>query len=104
MRAVLALATSEPLLSAEALRIDIDGVPVSDGLSFVASGERVLLLGAGRGLFEVLLGLRPFAAGALRMRGEPMAIAANEGRVAGALTEATLPPDWSPREYVTWSA
>jgi iron complex transport system ATP-binding protein len=101
---VVEFASSEPLLSADALRIDVDGMPVCEGLSFVATGERALLLGAGRGLFDALVGLRPVTSGSLLLRGEVVSRAAQEGCVAGALPDAALPPAWTPREYVTWSA
>ena len=52
-------ASAEPLLKIEDLRVDVDGVPACDGLTLQTRGERVLVLGAPRVLFEATCGLRP---------------------------------------------
>lgn len=94
----------EPLVFAEDLRIDVDGVPACDGLTFRTRGDRVLVLGAPRALYEGLAGLRPVVRGALRIQGTAAAAAAREGLVAGAPLDPALPPKWTALEYVSWSS
>lgn len=94
----------EPLVFAEDLRVDVDGVPACDGITFRTGTDRVLILGAPRALFEALVGLRPVVRGALRIRGTAASAAARDGLVAGAPLDPPLPPKWTALEYVTWSA
>ena len=94
----------EPLVFAEDLRIDVDGVPACDGLTLRTGADRVLVLGAPRALFEALAGLRPVIRGALRIRGADASAAARDGIVAGAALDPPLPPKWTALEYATWSA
>lgn len=89
---------------AEDLRVDVDGVPACDGLTFRTSGDRVLVLGAPRALFESLTGLRPVVRGALNIRGSAATTATREGLVAGAPLDPALPAKWTALEYVTWSS
>ena len=89
---------------AEDLRVDVDGVPACDGLTFRTSGDRVLVLGAPRALFESLTGLRPVVRGALSIRGSAASAATREGLVAGAPLDPALPAKWTALEYVTWSS
>ncbi len=93
-----------PLLEASHLRVDAGGAAVVDGLSLRTSGERVLVLGAARALFEAASGARSIAHGDLRVRGELPREARRRGLVAGAALDAPMPPDWTARAYVTWSA
>ena len=93
-----------PLLEASSARIDAGGVAVVDGLTLRTSGERVLVLGAARALFEAASGLVPITHGMLAVRGRPPLDAVRAGAVAGAPLDAPMPPDWSARTYVTWSA
>ena len=95
---------SDPLVFAEDLRVDIDGIPACDGITLQTSGERVIICGTPHAFFEALTGLRPVVRGALRVRGIQARSAALEGRVAGAPLEPPLPPKWTALEYVTWSA
>jgi len=104
---VSAAATStrpEPLLVAEDIRVDIDGVPACDGLTFRTSGEHVLVLGAPRALFDAVTGLSAVVRGALSVRGVAAGEAAARGIVAGAEAEPPTPLRWSVAEYVSWSA
>lgn len=94
----------EPLVFAEDLRIDVDGVPACDGLTLRTSAERVLVLGAPHVVFEALVGLRPVVRGALRIRGIAASDAVRERIVAGAPLDPPLPPKWTAHEYVLWSA
>jgi ABC-type multidrug transport system ATPase subunit len=93
-----------PLLAASTLRIDVSGVPALDGLSLVTTGDRVLVLGAARALFEGAAGLRKIARGDLRVEGTDPATAVREGRVACAPLDPPLPPDWTVTQYTRWSA
>ena len=94
----------EPLLLIEDLRVDVDGVPACDGLTLRTAGDRVLVLGAPRSLYEAMCGLRPVIRGALRIRGSVATDAARDGIVAGAPLDPPLPPKWTALEYVTWSS
>lgn len=97
-------AAPEPLLEAEDLRVDVDGVPACDGLTLRTTGRCVLVLGAPRALFEAVVGEAPPQRGALLVRGVPAREAARRGIIAGAAAGAPLPPRWTVEEYVTWSA
>jgi ABC-2 type transport system ATP-binding protein len=88
----------------EDLRVDVDGVPACDGLTLRTTGDRVLVLGAPRALFEATCGLRPVVRGALRVRGSAAGDAARAGIIAGAPLDPPLPPKWTVLEYVTWSS
>ncbi len=94
----------EPLLHVEDLRIDVDGVPACDGLTARTSGDRVVILGAPRALFEATTARRPVVRGALRVRGSAAPAAVRDGIVAGAPLDPALPPKWTATEYVTWSS
>ena len=102
--AALEARADEPLLVVEDLRVDVDDVPACDGITLRTRGDRVLVLGAPRALYEGMCGLRPVVRGALRVRGTAAARAAREGVVAGAPLDPPLPPKWTGLEYVTWSA
>ncbi|MDB4937560.1 MAG: transporter related protein [Labilithrix sp.] len=95
---------TEPLLRVEDLRVDIDGVPTCDGLTMRTAGERVLVLGGPRALYEATCGLRPVVRGVLRIRGSAPDAAVRDGIVAGAPLDPPLPPKWSVLDYVMWSA
>ena len=97
-------ASPEPLLVCEDLRVDAEGVPACDGLAFRTTGEHVLVLGAPRALFDAIIGVVPVARGALRVRGTVAVTATKNRTVAGAPLEPPLPPRWTLREYVVWSA
>lgn len=93
-----------PLLSASSLRVDVDGTPTFDGLSLGTTGERVLVLGAARALFEAASGLRSVRRGELSVEGLAPRAAVREGRVACAPLDPPVPPRWTLMQYVTWSA
>jgi manganese transport system ATP-binding protein len=93
-----------PLLAATTLRIDVSGVPALDGLSLTTTGDRVLVLGAARALFEGAAGLRNVARGELRVEGADPATAVRDGGVACAPLDPPLPRDWTVAQYVRWSA
>ncbi|MBX3219716.1 MAG: hypothetical protein KF795_04300 [Labilithrix sp.] len=100
----LAVARPEPLLFADDLRVDVDGVPACDGLSFKTTGEHLLVLGAPRAVFDAATGLASVVRGGLSVRGRPAAEAAAAGLIAGAPREPPAPPRWTVTEYVQWSA
>lgn len=93
-----------PLLTLADLRVDVGGTPAVDGLSFETHGERVLVLGAARALFEAAAGLRPARRGELRVAGMPPVAAVRARAAAGAPLDPPLPPRWTVAQYVTWSA
>lgn len=84
----------EPLVIAEDLRVDVEGLPTCDGLTLRTTGEHVLVLGAPRAFVEAASGLRPVVRGQLLVRGTPVAC----------LLDPPMPPAWTPLEYATWSA
>ena len=86
------------------MRVDDAGVAAIDGLTLATTTTRAVVLGAARALFEAASGIRPIAHGSLRVLGVPIAHAIAEGLVAGAPLDVPLPPDWTARAYVTWSA
>jgi ABC-type multidrug transport system ATPase subunit len=92
------------LLNAEDVRIDIDGVPACDGITFHTTGERVLVLGAPRPLALAAAGVLPVTRGRLMIRGLDAGAAVRERAAAGAALDPPLPPTWTVREYVQWSA
>jgi ABC-type multidrug transport system ATPase subunit len=92
------------ILEARDLRVDIDGVPACDGLTFCATGSRVLVLGAPRALFAAATGLAPIMRGSLSVRGAPAGRPRTSSVVAGAAMDPPLPPQWTATEYVEWSA
>ncbi len=97
----------ETLLEARALRIDTDGVPDVDGLSFASStkrGERAIVLGAPRALFDAAAGLVKPSAGEMLVAGENAVDAAKRSAVAAAPLADQLPPKWTLDDYATWSA
>jgi ABC-type multidrug transport system ATPase subunit len=94
----------QPLLAATSLRVDTAGVPAFDGLSFMTTGERILVLGAPRALFEAAAGLRDVVRGELRVAGEAPLAAVRSGIASFAPLDPPLPPSWTVRLYATWSA
>src|ERR1700722_1964053 len=92
------------LLSASSVRVDVDGVPALDGLSLATTGDKVLVLGAARALFEAAAGLRSVLRGDLGVDGRPPKEAAREAAVACAPLDPPLPGRWTLMQYVHWSA
>jgi ABC-type multidrug transport system ATPase subunit len=92
------------MIEARDLRVDADGTPCVDGLSFVSSAERTLVLGAPRELMLACAGLTPVVRGALTLEGEAPQRAMALGRITSCPLDAPLPPAWTPLTYVEWSA
>lgn len=97
------------LLQASSLRLDVAGTPDVgaggvDGLTLTTTGERVLVLGAPAALFEAAAGLRQPSRGEIRVEGMAPIDAVRAKIVAGAALDPPMPPTWTPRRYVEWSA
>lgn len=92
------------MLLANDLRVDAEGVPACEGLSFRTSGSHVLVLGAPRALFLAATGMTPPSRGTLTTRGVPSDESVGLGIIAGAPLDPALPPKWTILEYVEWSA
>lgn len=88
----------------ERARVDVDGVPAVDGLSLSTSSERLLVLGAPRALFEAVCGMREVAHGTIKVDGEAPLAALRAAKLAGAPLDPPMPPRWTVRTYVAWSA
>jgi len=93
-----------PLLELYDTRLDVGGHPVVDGLAFASHGERLLVLGGSRALFEAASGMVAPVRGSVNVRSVPAVRALRAARVAGAPLDPALPPQWTPRVYATWSA
>jgi ABC-type multidrug transport system ATPase subunit len=93
-----------PLLAATGLRVDVGGTPALDGLTLATTGERVLVLGAARALFEAAAGLRAPSRGEVRVEGAEPRAATSGGVAACAPMDPPMPPAWTVLQYVTWSA
>jgi molybdate transport system ATP-binding protein len=94
----------EQLLVASSVRLDVLGVPALDGLDMEVRGERVVVLGGPRALFEAAAGLRGVTRGTLLVEGMPPIEAVRARRLAGVPQDPPLPPRWLVAEYVGWSA
>ncbi len=84
--------------------MDVGGTSTVDGLSLATSGDRVLVLGAARALYEAAAGARAIARGELRVADQSPLEAIRAGAVAGAPLDPPVPSSWTVREYVVWSA
>jgi ABC-2 type transport system ATP-binding protein len=98
------LRVTAALLELIRARIDLDGVPVVDGLSLATTGDKLIVLGGPRALFEAASGVRAASHGEVRVRGVSARRAARGGNVAGAPGSPPFPPKWTARDYVRWSA
>lgn len=92
------------MLLANDLRVDAEGAPACEGLSFRSSGSHLLVLGAPRALFVAATGLTSPSRGTLTIRGVDSDEAVGLGLIAGAPLDPALPPKWTILEYVEWSA
>jgi ABC-type multidrug transport system ATPase subunit len=92
------------LLSASGVRIDVSGVPALDALSLTTTGQRVLVLGAARTLFEGAAGLRTITRGELHVDGATPIAGLRKGLIACAPLDPRLPPRWTMAQYIAWSA
>ncbi len=95
---------SSPLLAATDLRVDLDGTPAIDGLSFETKGSRVLILGAPRALFGSVSGVLPVSRGSLLVSGVTPSQAIAAAALAAAPLDPQMPKEWTPRVAITWAA
>ena len=91
-------------LTASTLRLDHEGRPAVDGLTFATTGQHVLLLGAPRVVFSAAAGLEAPARGTMCVQGVAPRLAVRTGLAASAFLDPPLPPRWTPRLLATWSA
>lgn len=92
------------IVTASDLRIDVGGVPAIDGMTLATTGDRVLVLGAARALFQGAAGLRALARGQLHVEGLAPVEAIRAGRASCAPLDPPMPPTWTLFQYVKWSA
>ena len=94
----------EPVLQAKRLRVDVDGVPQVDGLSFETTGERVLVLAGPPALFAAASGICKATHGELLTGGLLPSVALAKGQLAGVPRDPPLPPSWTVSQYIVWSS
>ncbi len=95
---------STPLLAATDLRLDEGGRIVVEHLSFATRGDKVLVFGGSKPILRAAVSELPVRAGALRIGGRDPLDAARSNTAAVALLDPALPPNFTPRSYVEWSA
>jgi ABC-type multidrug transport system ATPase subunit len=92
------------LAATSPIRIDVAGVPVIDGLTLSSSERFVLVLGGPRALFEAAASMRPVERGSLLVDGSPPELALSDRLAAAAPLDPRMPPRWTVRQYMSWSA
>jgi ABC-2 type transport system ATP-binding protein len=92
------------IFEAVSARIDVRGTPVLDDLTATVAARRALVLGGPRALFEAAIGTRALAHGQVLVFGDPARRAVEGGILASAPLDPPLPPRWTAKDYVTWSA
>jgi ABC-type multidrug transport system ATPase subunit len=92
------------VLTIEDMRVDVGGVPDTDGLTLRSEARHLVILGGGRGLFEALGGTSSLQRGRVAIEGSDPRALVREGALASAPIDVPLPPKWSALEYATWSA
>jgi ABC-type cobalamin/Fe3+-siderophores transport system ATPase subunit len=91
-----------PLLEAAALRVEVGERVLTDGLSLKLDGPRVVLVGDTMALLGPFFGWAGIVRGWLKIQGEELSVALP--RLGLAPLDAPMPDDFSPSEYVAWSA
>ena len=91
-----------PLLEAAALRIEVGDRVLIDGLSLKIDGPRAVLVGDTTPLLGPLFGWAGIARGWLKIQGEELASVLP--RLGLAPLDPPMPEDFTPLEYVAWSA
>lgn len=94
----------QPLLLCDGARIDADGAPLLDGLSCVATGRRLGLVGAWSPLFALLGSKAQLGSGRVEIDAADAARATAEGVVGLARHEPGVPGGWTAARYLTQSA
>jgi ABC-type multidrug transport system ATPase subunit len=95
---------AKPVLEAARVRVDVDGVPQLDGLSFETTGDRVLVLAGPTALFGASAGMLEPRHGELLTGGLSPRVAMRQNAMAVAPLDPPLPPSWTARQYVVWSS
>ena len=85
----------QPVLTSSSLRVDVGGTSAVDGLSLASTGERILVLGAARALFEAAAAVRATARGELRVADLEPIDAVRTGVAASAPLDPPLPSTWT---------
>lgn len=91
-----------PLLEAAALRIEVGERVLIDGLSIKIDGPRTVLVGDTAPLLGPLFGWAGIGRGWLKIQGEELATVLP--RLGLAPLDPPMPEDFTPLEYVAWSA
>jgi len=95
--------STERVIEARDLRLDEGRAVAVEGLSFATNGEKVLVFGASAPIFRAATTEIPVKRGQLLVAGRPPYAALQAG-VAVAPLDPTLPRDFTPTDYVYWSA
>jgi ABC-type Na+ transport system ATPase subunit NatA len=95
---------ASPLLEVEAARIDLEGTPLIDGLTFGSSGTRLGLVGAAQGLFELLAGRATLSAGRVLIEGIDGREAVLRGHVGLCRSRPEAPARLTSLDVLTHSA
>lgn len=93
-----------PLLQAENLRIDLEGVIALERTSFRTEGSSLALAGEVTALMSALAGIAKPMAGSLRLFGRDVGKGEHLEIVGLAPLDPPLPPKWTALDYVAWSA
>lgn len=91
-----------PLLEAAALRIEVGERVLIDGLSIKIDGPRTVLVGDTAPLLGPLFGWAGIGRGWLKIQGEELSTVLP--RLGLAPLDPPMPEDFTPLEYVSWSA
>jgi ABC-2 type transport system ATP-binding protein len=95
-----------PLLAARDLRVDVDGAVVVEGVTLETRGASVAVTGEASGLLRTITGSAEVRAGSLALLG--LDVARREHLAPATLgfapLDPPLPPKWTAKDYVTWSA
>jgi ABC-type multidrug transport system ATPase subunit len=91
------------ILASSSLRVDVAGQPAIDGITLRSTGQRILVLGAPRALFEAAAGLRAVEHGELSIAGASLR-SSRTSLAAAAPLDPRMPSGWTVSQYVTWSA
>ena len=95
---------SERILEAKDLRLDEGRAVAVEGLSFATNGEKVLVFGASAPIFRAITTEVPVKRGELLVAGRMPHASLRAGLAAIAPLDPKLPGDFTPRDYVAWSA
>jgi ABC-type multidrug transport system ATPase subunit len=98
------MSDAPPVLELVTARIDREGIPLLDGISAIAKGPRVALLGDWTGLFDLIDARGALVGGTACVLGVPLATALADGVVASVRRDLVLPKGWTLTRYLEQSA